>query len=322
MAFIDGGITGLHGAAVAAGWDPEGEEPAGPYLARTSGQPVSYRHPAGSVVTFFPGGGISQGERPPLPEATVVPLPLIPVVSQDLLGPVIPAPDLREEVPIDMVTPIGDEAWTRLPAGTDLRDLAVIGDGPLPVSSGVDASLGVGVIALSRLLALVPVLARFFSGVARGTRIRVAALPPWVRQAMALAGVTGILEIVVDALPGVDDGLIPGFGLPDLPANVGGIQVVGSWVANGVRFYRLSDGRLAVQNSKGRWKIWRPKRPIVMFGNGAKDVPTMLRADAALNRQAKRVRKMLDRRAPRARKSAAKSAMPVADGKIIQVRSG
>ena len=95
--------------------------------------------------------------------------------------------------------------------------------------------------------------------------------------------------------------------------------VVGSWTANGVTFYRLADGRLAVQNKRGRWKVWRPKKPIVLYASGAKDLNTMLRADRALNTQAKKIAAVLNRRA-KPRQRAIKAAAPTViaiDGRAI-----
>jgi len=92
---------------------------------------------------------------------------------------------------------------------------------------------------------------------------------------------------------------------PDIPGIHLGAHVIGSWNTNpnnpklGVTFYRLSNGWLAVQNKKGRWKTWKPKRPIVLYANGASNIKTMLRADKALNKQAKAIAAMLNRRAPR-----------------------
>jgi len=135
-------------------------------------------------------------------------------------------------------------------------------------------------------------------------------LPGWAQTALAAVGITVGVEMALDAVPGdaLGPGLIPGFGLPDgagFPTigTLTGVQVVGSWRANGVTFYRLSDGRFAVQNSKGRWKVWRPKKPIVLYADGASSLKTMLKADTALNKQSKKLAKMLNRRAPRRRSS-------------------
>jgi hypothetical protein len=97
-------------------------------------------------------------------------------------------------------------------------------------------------------------------------------------------------------MPGVDIQVVS-------PSPLQQVQVVGSWVANGVTFYRLADGKLAVQNKKGRWKVWRPKKPIVLYADGASNLKTMLRADKALNKQAKKIAAMLNRRAPKRRTS-------------------
>jgi len=81
-------------------------------------------------------------------------------------------------------------------------------------------------------------------------------------------------------------------------------HIVGSWVANGVTFYRLIDGKIAVQNKKGRWKVWKPRKPIVLYADGASNLKTMLRADKALNKQSKKIAAMLNRRSPRPRSKA------------------
>lgn len=164
---------------------------------------------------------------------------------------------------------------------------------------------------------------------AAGTRHRWSSLPGPVRSALQAAGFVGTADVIQD-FPGVpgesaildvfqdDEPRFGGGGLP-VPTNGGGALAlalqsggierfaIGSWVANGVTFYRLIDGRLAVQNKKGRWKIWKPKKPIVLYSDGASSLQAFLRADRALDRQSKKLRKALDRRAPR-RKSATKSA--------------
>jgi hypothetical protein len=98
-----------------------------------------------------------------------------------------------------------------------------------------------------------------------------------------------------------------------------GAAVVGFWVANGVTFYRLQDGKIAVQNKKGRWKVWKPKKPIVLYADGASNLKTMLRADKALNKQAKKIASMLNRRAPRRKTSTPSSSTPVILGNNARV---
>jgi hypothetical protein len=126
-------------------------------------------------------------------------------------------------------------------------------------------------------------------------------IPSWVKTGLTLAGITvGVPFILQD--DDDDTALVPaitggGGALFIDPQNSG--QVVGSWEANGVTFYRLWDGRIAVQNKKGRWKVWRPKRPIVIMPTGASNLRTLLKADKVLDRQAKALDTMLRRRTRR-----------------------
>ena len=147
-------------------------------------------------------------------------------------------------------------------------------------------------------------------------------LPPLLRTALTQVGIgvgvmiafSGDIPFVPklfdrngDFDPGQEGGGIISGGTVDIeiaPSPFQGVQIVGTpWVANGVTFYRLSDGKLAVKNKKGRWKVWRPKKPIVLYADGASNLKTMLRADKALNKQAKKIAAMLNRRAPKRRTS-------------------
>jgi len=217
------------------------------------------------------------------------------------------------------------QADANMGAGDDLRDVAVGGvlASPLPQVSGV--------IALGVLLArLGPVagaaIRRFVGAFARGTVVRWDQLPNWAKVILTGVGLAGT-DIALD-IPGIpgDSLILDIFGGNGSGGHPGehlaeghvGPHVVGSWVANGVKFYRLSDGKLAVQNKLGRWKVWKPKKPIVLFADGAGSLKTMLRADAALNKQAKKIAAMLNRRAPRKSRAAAKKDSPT----VILNRTG
>lgn len=211
----------------------------------------------------------------------------------------------------------GSALLTQVEPGADLRDLM-----PTATTPGIEtppfAAGGGAVVLVSRLLPMLPaagqqvikVLAR---GSASGLTLLWDSLPGPVRALMQLVGFGGAALVIDQVFFGGDgDGL--------LPAQFN-TQIVGSWEANGVTFYRLSDGRLAVQNKKGRWKVWRPKKPIVLMPTGAVDLRTLLRADAVLNKQSKRIAAMLNRRAPR--RSRAKGGqnpdqIVVIDGKAVK----
>lgn len=143
--------------------------------------------------------------------------------------------------------------------------------------------------------AAAPVLA-FFRTVARGAVVKWASLPNWLKFILTGIGIQEGADLIFDDDgPGADGGLVPSpFSNPALP--IGNNAIVGTWTANNVKFYRLADGRFAVQNNKGRWKVWRAPRPIVLTSSGASNLRTFIKADRALDRQAKRLKSALGRR--------------------------
>jgi len=211
--------------------------------------------------------------------------------------------------------------------GADLRDSGIAQAG-----AGIGLAVGGGAVALRTIVSRLgpaagPIIAwaRQFG---RGAIVRWEQIPAFVRTILVTVGIVGVSIAIDEAIDGGGggDGVIqiggPGHMTPHLIDGHLGAHVVGSWIANGVTFYRLSDGKLAVQNKRGRWKVWRPKKPIVIMPTGAVDLRTLLRADAVLNRQAKRIASMLNRRSPRPR-AAKKQAgggetIVVVDGKAVK----
>lgn len=246
--------------------------------------------------------------------------------GDDLL--VIPFPNASGGIGlVDIFSQAGDNGpgfgtTIVLEDGADLRD---------SVSAGSVGSLAVpGVVSLARFASRVaPGAAKTSLGglmAVFGSGVRVAwnRLPGWAQTILTFGGVAVGTEILMD-FPGVPGEGAFGNGSSNGFGQFGpGVQTVGSWVANGVTFYRLSDGKLAVQNKRGRWKVWRPKKPIVLMPTGAGDLRTLLRADAVLNKQSKRIAAMLNRRAsrtPRKPRAALPGAIVVAqDGsKVTQI---
>lgn len=224
-----------------------------------------------------------------------------PVVSPTPQPWVVPTPEVRPaDVPSSAIDPGGALVLNPPVGGLDAAG------GPM---TGV---LG-GLVAGGGIAAAMAVLRVALRGATRVTAAHWSALPNWARTVLVAAGI-GVGYELAQELPGIRDIVpggeafpigIPGVGdssRPDLNAILG-VTVIGSWRANGVTFYRLSDGKLAVQNKHGRWKVWKPKKPIVLYASGATDIPTLLRADNALNKQSKKIAKMLNRRAPKPRKS-------------------
>lgn len=188
--------------------------------------------------------------------------------------------------------------------GGDMPDDPIVVPGPGlpdPVWPGMpNPGEGPNVIALSALVPIVatraPMVLAWLRGVVSGAAVgsRVA-IPGWVRTILTGLGVSEIVDIFVD-IPDIDD--LVGFpslggGGSDPHSAMVEAMTVSTWNANGVKFHRLSDGRLAVRNKHGVWKIWRPKKPIVLMPTGQADLKDLIRADKALQKQAGKLAKML-----------------------------
>jgi len=227
-------------------------------------------------------------------------------------------------------------------AGDDLRDFQ---PDPVSLTGPITDEFGVAPIEpiAGSALAIAGRALRLVLG-GGGGRLTLAiwnALPQLARTALTQIGIgVGALiafngDIPFITLPGQGTDVAPFIGPPEatvdiqiggaLPLQMQSVRVVGSWNTNpqhpeqGVTFYRLSDGKLAVQNKKGRWKVWRPKKPIVLYANGASNLKTMLRADKALNKQARKIAAMLNRRAPRRKSASAAAVSPIILGNNARV---
>jgi len=273
----------------------------------------------------------------------------------DPMLPVLDCGTTQETVKFCQADPVtGPDAVPVLPFGTqagdDLRDIPqatlvgltedLIGDNPVTDEFGQPIA-GAALAIAGRALRLI-----LGGGGGRLTAATWAALPSIVRTALTQVGIgVGALiafngDIPFITLPGQGDSSIApqnGFiGPLERPVDIQiggahamhGATVVGSWNTNpknpadGVTFYRLSNGWLAVQNKKGRWKTWKPKKPIVLYANGAKDIKTLLRADKAVTGQAKKIAAMLNRRAPRSKRAPSNTPKPIVvdgTGRIINV---
>jgi len=70
-------------------------------------------------------------------------------------------------------------------------------------------------------------------------------------------------------------------------------MAVKTWVSNGVRMWRLWDGRGVALRLDGTFSVWRYKKPIVIYRGGVKDLRTMLEVGSILHRQAKKLKKFI-----------------------------
>lgn len=187
-----------------------------------------------------------------------------------------------------------------VPPDIDVEVRAAGAQGALAVAGGVALSLA-GIAARAPILAAALARAFVAMGLVRGTRVLWSRVPRWLQLALGVLGVQVGTDILFDF--GVDDiGIIQVPGTSDAVAigdPIGAMvqaMTVGTWTANGVVFHRLSDGRFAVRNKHGVWKVWRPKKPIVLFATGQQDLRTLLRADKLLHKEGKKIAKMLRNR--------------------------
>lgn len=208
-----------------------------------------------------------------------------------------------------MVDPIGDEVIG--------SEMLTPGDGSdtfdPPVDFGPDEQVVPGVIALSALARQSPAIAASVWWILRGIGFRLnfgrmiswSSLGALIKQVLIALGIAEGFDILVDwDGPGSDTGLIPinirgsgGSGSGEDPVGtMVDAMTVSTWNANGVMFHRLSDGRLAVRNKHGVWKIWRPRKPIVIMPTGSANLQDLLRADAAIQKQAKKIQRVLKNR--------------------------
>lgn len=243
--------------------------------------------------------------------------------------PEVPLIPLQQEVPFmptatNGAQPVSEVGGVPVPVPQDIEGADLRDGGGVPGLAAVPAVAGPLVALALRILRAA------MGGVTTVTSRHWNSLPGWARTALAGLGIGVGFDLVRD-LPGVpgassllDQG---GDGVVHLPQHLVdghlGTHILGSWVANNVTFYRLSDGKLAVRNNKGRWKVWRPKKPIVLMPGGAGNLRTLLRADAVLNRQAKKIAAMLNRRTGNRSRKATTRGKPdvvvVQNGRVAQI---
>jgi hypothetical protein len=189
-----------------------------------------------------------------------------------------------------------------------------------PAAGGIRIVIGLasGVGSqLARLPVVGPIVQRL---VGQGVRTW-NSLPAVLQVALTYLGVTKGADILFDT--GFDDGgLFPVTpeALRELQGRLGGgapsrngtgrlstqydpeavhnalhTEIASAWEANGVWFYRLTNGRLAVRNKHGVVKSWRPKKPIVLYRSGNRDMRDIFRADAVISKVARKMAKLLRR---------------------------
>ena len=149
-----------------------------------------------------------------------------------------------------------------------------------------------------------------------GWVIRNAQIPSLLRRIATLFGLTAAADWFIpgDIFPDLwqtAGALTGGGGGDDVWANSPYGAPTKTWqtVNNGVAIHFASfhtpNGTMnGVKKKDGSYRYWRPKKPIVLMPGGASDLRTLIRADKAVDRQLRSVKKIIDRRYPRRRSPA------------------
>ena len=239
------------------------------YQISKQAQLESYGLPADVIEGILGPGGVSPGAPPITPQAPDEPVGLLPAG--------MPVADGVAEYYGDT-----DFAMVPTPGPSDSVGLVPAGIGIIAVgATWMIARFGSTIIALLRPL----------GALYRG-RLTVAwaRLPAWVKTGLVAVGFTAGANLVIDGITDGEYPVIPADGTGFMPT------IIGSWTANDRTFYRLSDGKLATQKNDGSWTVWRPKKPIVIYATGQKDMGAILRADAVVSKYAGKMGRMLRRR--------------------------
>ena len=187
---------------------------------------------------------------------------------------------------------------------------------------GVVGATGTSEVGDSALVALegkVPGIGKILQSLTRGWE----GIPTWEKSLIIAAIAAAVLFVGWEAvlaigsrlgvgvvLAGLKNLITGGSGGSSTPTVAGSGMVVGvvppgfypSWVANGTQFYRGPNGLLGVMNHRGRWKQWRPKKPIVIYPGGAGNLRTFIRAATSIHRQARNLKRIVEREAPSPRR--------------------
>lgn len=120
----------------------------------------------------------------------------------------------------------------------------------------------------------------------------------FIRGVINAAGVANLIDFFIP------DSILSTFNLDDIGGLFGGDQamhpspVVKSWSTPTANFVKLQDGRGGAQKADGTWTYYRYPKSTPIYASGARNLKDMLKADRALERQMRAVKKAVDRRFP------------------------
>lgn len=208
----------------------------------------------------------------------------------------VPDPDDPTDIPGDPKQTPGDGNDSGGPGGTNPNN-------PPPPEEPLMPEQQISAMSVAALPVALALLKQVGFTIAKNLRVPWNAIPGWARTILVSLGAIEGADFILDVIDG--DGFDFGIGPFQIPVGQGGgdpitamveAMTVSTWHANGVTFHRLSDGRLATRKKTGVWKIWRPRKPIVLFASGNSNLKDVLKADRILQKEAKKIAKLLKNR--------------------------
>jgi hypothetical protein len=117
------------------------------------------------------------------------------------------------------------------------------------------------------------------------------------------------------------NGAVPGVNPFQLGQTWDANRIVKTWEANGVWFAMTSEGKGLVQNKEGRVKEFRYPKPIVLNRKGPKSTAQLLKVDAWVERDLKKIEKAMRRRGMGTRRRASSVKRTVISDGVTQIKN-
>ena len=169
------------------------------------------------------------------------------------------------------------------------QDLAV----QTMITYGQVQEAGLGGIPSTALANIVTKVPGVWTGAAKAAGAASKSMPTWLSRLLGLGMVSGAayggteLAEMTELPLGVGiGGVFPqGGGVGGFNGKPPSSIVAYTWDTGTAKFYRLIDGKIAVQRKNGVWKIYRPSRHLVISRNPS--VNSLLKADKKIDRMMK-----------------------------------
>lgn len=138
-----------------------------------------------------------------------------------------------------------------------------------------------------------------FMGPLQAVRVLWEALPDWLQKGLIILGIIAVVIVLIrTGILGAAAGAAAGMAGRAVAGGVVASALHGSPVKTWLNgsMAKFANGTLGARKKDGSWTYWRPKRPIVLMPGKRMSLGQLLRADAYLDRETRRLAKLLRRR--------------------------